>query len=111
MLRAVRPNDAGAVAALIRTALAAQPVVPDPPMFALRMTAEDAGVHLPRDRGARNESPSRKRGRGKSSHAAAGGKRDAARTGAWARMPATLPAGLSGRRAASSETMLRARRR
>lgn len=52
MLRAMRLSDADAVAALIRTAFAAQPVVPDPPMSALRITAADIAAHLARGGGA-----------------------------------------------------------
>lgn len=46
MLRAMRLDDAGAVAALIRTAFAAQPVVPEPPMSALRVSEADIAAHL-----------------------------------------------------------------
>ena len=45
-LRAMVPDDAAAVAALIRTAFAAQSVVTDPPPSALRVTEADVGAHL-----------------------------------------------------------------
>ena len=45
-------SDADAVAALIRVAFAAQPVAPDPPMSALRVTAADVAAHLERGGGA-----------------------------------------------------------
>jgi ribosomal protein S18 acetylase RimI-like enzyme len=43
--------DAEAVATLIRVAFAAQPVMPDPPMSALRITADDIAAHLSRGGG------------------------------------------------------------
>jgi hypothetical protein len=45
-LRAMRPEDAAAVAALIRTAFAAQSVPTDPPPSALRITEADVAEHL-----------------------------------------------------------------
>jgi predicted N-acetyltransferase YhbS len=45
-LRAMRLGDAEAVAALIRTAFAAQSVVTDPPPSALLVTADDVAAHL-----------------------------------------------------------------
>jgi len=51
-LRAMRPADAAAVAALIRSAFAAQPVATDPPPSALRVTAADVEAHLPAGGGA-----------------------------------------------------------
>jgi predicted N-acetyltransferase YhbS len=45
-LRTMRPEDAAAVAALIRTAFAAQSVATDPPPSALRITAADVAEHL-----------------------------------------------------------------
>ena len=51
-LRPVRLSDAADVAALIRTAFAAQSVVTDPPPSALRMTAADVAVHLRQGGGA-----------------------------------------------------------
>jgi GNAT superfamily N-acetyltransferase len=51
MLRTMVSNDAEAVAALIRTAFAAQAVVTDPLPSALRVTAADVAVHLARGGG------------------------------------------------------------
>jgi predicted N-acetyltransferase YhbS len=51
-LRPVRLSDAADVAALIRTAFAAQSVVTDPPPSALRVTAADVAVHLRQGGGA-----------------------------------------------------------
>ncbi|HET8996330.1 MAG TPA: GNAT family N-acetyltransferase [Acetobacteraceae bacterium] len=51
-LRPIRPADAEPVAALIRQAFAALPVAPDPPMSALRITAEDVTAHLASGGGA-----------------------------------------------------------
>jgi predicted N-acetyltransferase YhbS len=45
-LRAMRPEDAASVAALIRTAFAAQSAVTDPLPSALRITAADVTEHL-----------------------------------------------------------------
>lgn len=45
-VRALRVEDAGAVAALIRTAFSAQPVRVDPPASALSVTAETVTAHL-----------------------------------------------------------------
>jgi predicted N-acetyltransferase YhbS len=45
-LRSMHPADAPAVAAVIRTAFAAQSVVTDPLPSALRVTAEDVAAHL-----------------------------------------------------------------
>jgi ribosomal protein S18 acetylase RimI-like enzyme len=45
-LRAMRREDAGAVAAQIRIAFAAQSVATDPPPSALRVTADDVAAHL-----------------------------------------------------------------
>ncbi|HET7884179.1 MAG TPA: hypothetical protein VFL55_25055 [Acetobacteraceae bacterium] len=45
-------SDAADVAALIRTAFAAQSVVTDPPPSALRVTAADVAVHLRQGGGA-----------------------------------------------------------
>jgi predicted N-acetyltransferase YhbS len=50
-MRAMRPADAGEVAALIRAAFAAQPVALDPPPSALRVAAEDIAAHLARPTG------------------------------------------------------------
>jgi ribosomal protein S18 acetylase RimI-like enzyme len=46
MLRPITPNDAAAVAGLVRAAFAVQSVPTDPPASALRLTAMDVGVHL-----------------------------------------------------------------
>lgn len=46
MLRAITPNDAAAVAALVRAAFAEQSVPTDPPASALRLTAADVRAHL-----------------------------------------------------------------
>jgi hypothetical protein len=51
-LRAMEKPDAPAVAALIRTALAAQFVVTDPPPSALGVTENDVAAHLDADGGA-----------------------------------------------------------
>ena len=51
MLRALTPDDAEAVAALIRAAFSDLPVQPDPPMSALRVTAADVVAHLQRGGG------------------------------------------------------------
>jgi predicted N-acetyltransferase YhbS len=51
-LRAMVHDDAAAVAALIRTAFAAQSVLTDPPPSALRVTAADVAAHLARGGGA-----------------------------------------------------------
>jgi ribosomal protein S18 acetylase RimI-like enzyme len=51
MLRAMTVSDADAVAALIRMAFAAQPVVTDPLPSALRVTAADVAAHLQRGGG------------------------------------------------------------
>ena len=51
MLRRMVPDDATAVAALIRMAFAAQAVVTDPPPSALRVTAADVLTHLARGDG------------------------------------------------------------
>jgi predicted N-acetyltransferase YhbS len=45
-LRTMQPDDAAAVAALIRAAFAAQSVVTDPLPSALRITEADVAVHL-----------------------------------------------------------------
>jgi predicted N-acetyltransferase YhbS len=45
-LRPMAPDDAAAVAALIRAAFAAQSIVTDPPPSALRVTAPDVTAHL-----------------------------------------------------------------
>jgi predicted N-acetyltransferase YhbS len=45
-LRKMRPEDAAAVAALIRAAFAAQSVATDPPPSALRITEADVAEHL-----------------------------------------------------------------
>lgn len=42
----MRPDDSDAVAALVRAAFAAQPVLTDPPASALRLTAADIRAHL-----------------------------------------------------------------
>jgi predicted N-acetyltransferase YhbS len=52
LLRAMRPDDAAAVAALVRTAFAAQSVMTDPPSSALKDTAADVTAHLRTDGGA-----------------------------------------------------------
>jgi predicted N-acetyltransferase YhbS len=46
MLRAITPNDAVAVAALVRAAFAEQSAPTDPPASALRLTASDVLAHL-----------------------------------------------------------------
>jgi predicted N-acetyltransferase YhbS len=51
-LRAIKEQDAAAVAALIRAAFAAQSVPTDPPPSALRVTACDVAAHLLTGRGA-----------------------------------------------------------
>ena len=45
-LRPIAPADAAAVAALIRTAFAAQPILTDPMPSALRVTEADVAAHL-----------------------------------------------------------------
>ncbi len=45
-LRAMRAEDAAAMAALVRAAFAAQPVAPDPPMSALRLSGADVAAHF-----------------------------------------------------------------
>lgn len=45
-LRAMAPGDAAVVAALIRTAFAAQSVATDPPPSALRVTEDDVATYL-----------------------------------------------------------------
>lgn len=55
-LRAMRLEDAGAVAALVRLAFAAQSVPTDPPASALRLTAADVTSHLVGGGGAVAES-------------------------------------------------------
>jgi predicted N-acetyltransferase YhbS len=57
-LRALRPDDAAAVAALIRTAFVAQSVATDPPPSALRMTQDDVLAHLRTGDGALAEAAS-----------------------------------------------------
>jgi predicted N-acetyltransferase YhbS len=52
VLRPLVPGDAPSAAALIRSAFAALPVVPDPPMSALRVTAADVAAHLRNGGGA-----------------------------------------------------------
>lgn len=52
LLRAMRPDDAAAVAALIRTAFAAQSVATDPPSSALKVTEADVTAHLQTGGGA-----------------------------------------------------------
>ena len=51
-LRAMLQDDAAAVAALIRAAFAAQPILTDPPPSALRVSAADVAAHLARGGGA-----------------------------------------------------------
>jgi predicted N-acetyltransferase YhbS len=51
-LRTIEGRDADAVAALIRTAFAAQSVATDPPPSALRVTADDIAAHLQTGSGA-----------------------------------------------------------
>jgi len=58
MLRPITPNDAAAVAALVRAAFADQSTPTNPPASALRLTAADARAHIAAG-GA--EQPSRRR--------------------------------------------------
>lgn len=51
-LRPITPADAAAVAALIRTAFAAQSIITDPPPSALRVTEADVAAHLASGGGA-----------------------------------------------------------
>jgi predicted N-acetyltransferase YhbS len=51
-LRPIAPADAAAVAALIRTAFAAQSILTDPPPSALRVTEADVAAHLSSGGGA-----------------------------------------------------------
>lgn len=51
-VRAMRPDDAAAVAGLIRAAFAAQSVATDPPPSALRETAQSVGASLAAGGGA-----------------------------------------------------------
>lgn len=51
-VRAMAPADAASVAALIRTAFAAQPILTDPPPSALRVSGEDITFHLASGGGA-----------------------------------------------------------
>ncbi|HYA73016.1 MAG TPA: hypothetical protein VEF36_07635, partial [Roseiarcus sp.] len=51
-LRALRVEDAGAAASLIREAFAAQSVATDPPSSALRETATSVAAHLTEGGGA-----------------------------------------------------------
>jgi predicted N-acetyltransferase YhbS len=57
-LRAIAMRDAAAIAALIRTAFAAQSVVTDPPSSALRVTEADVLSHLRHGSGAVAEADS-----------------------------------------------------